>query len=146
MFFRHSMCLVLVVAAAPVGIATAQNTSTDQKYVAPVMEFDKIIQKDGRQIAYFRLANPTDSVARYLGPAKSRPSLTLYTPHNLTRKHVNFIEYWSFCGNCTRIREFDLAAGETVECQVALPNQLAPFRLKTAFTESEFTPIIEPAP
>src|SRR5688572_30354626 len=99
------LTLLTCVLLAPIVVAADER----DEYATPVIEFDKIVEERGRKFACFRLTNPTDKMARYAGPAKNSPSVVFYTPHDLTRRRINFFEHWSWCGNCNRIREFKLA-------------------------------------
>jgi len=152
---RDVLWLTVVVALGEAGMTARADTpptrerqpvaaDSASKYTAPVIEFDRLVEEDGRRIARFRLTNPTDRIARYAGPKQSSPSVVFYTPDDLTRKRVNFFEHWSWCGNCNRIQSFELQPGQFVECQVIVPSEPTRFRLSTELvSEPNYTPLIE---
>src|SRR5688572_7682947 len=101
---RQLMLGTMIVVLAPGWAASAEGPITgsspeppkpQEPAVAPVILFDKLIDEGEKQYAVFRLTNPTDKVAEYVGPRPKSPSFVVFFPDTLTRKHVHFWEYWS---------------------------------------------------
>jgi len=143
--FALSMWRVAIGADGPTESKAMDSSAVAEKPEAPTIEFQKLIEVNGQKVVCFRLTNGSQQIVRYTGREESSPSVALYTPHNLTRTWVNYFEHWSFCANCNRIRTFELGPGQSVECRVVLPHNLAPFRLATELlSEPNYSPLIQP--
>lgn len=124
--------------------SSTRAASKHEERTPPVIEFDKLVEEGDRRYAKFRLTNPGDKVATYAGPSRNNPSVVFYTPHNLTRKLVNFWEYWSGCGLDKRMHIFEIRPGEEVEFKIALPKNPKPFRLSSEIlTTPNFSAVVE---